>query len=83
VFARDGGVRAPGSRPLALIYPSSITDVSAVIYELRGARGARGEAGTWLEVAKVMVCVCVCVDWGYVRLYPDLVVCRGGGGRGG
>lgn len=43
------GVRTSGSCLLALIYSSSITDVSAVIYELRGEGG--GKIETWLEVA--------------------------------
>ena len=37
LFLAFSGVRTPGSCLLSLIYPSSITDVSAVIYELRGA----------------------------------------------
>lgn len=36
------GVRTPKPCQLALIFPSSITDVSAVIYELR-KEGGRGK----------------------------------------
>lgn len=69
-------VRTPGPCLLALIYPSSITDVSAVINELRRA-GGEG-LGTWLEVAwdhmvgswwvSVIVCVCVCIHWANIKL---------------
>lgn len=44
-------VRTPGPCPLALIYPSSITDVSAVIYGLRGSGVEEEKVGTWLEMA--------------------------------
>ncbi|KAI4809833.1 hypothetical protein KUCAC02_018693 [Chaenocephalus aceratus] len=43
----SSGVRTPGSCLLSLICPSSITDVSAVIYELRGAGGTWLEGTTW------------------------------------
>lgn len=61
------GVRTLGPCPQALIYPSSITDVSAVIYELQGAGwrrkgwdlagGGLGPHGRVMVGDRVIVCI--------------------------
>lgn len=56
-------VKTPEPRPHALIYPSSITNVSAVIYEAAWGRKGWDLAGGGLGPhGQVMVGVCDCVD---------------------
>lgn len=81
------GVRTPGPRPWALIYSSSITDVSTLIYKLRrvGEGGGKGwdlAGGGLRPHGWVMVGECGCelyYPWGKKKKLVVLV-CLGGRG---